>query len=147
MISRIALPSIACFVVFRHAQRDVARFARDRGRIAAVLEFAVKMLGDEVRGAAGDVDVLADQIAVHPRDEVVGIEVEILDVRIQLGADVVAQPLRIHSDLEIAQRADAGAARLGHFLAGYRDEAMGVDVIGHFVGRPANFSIAGQNSV
>ncbi len=103
--------------------------------VAAVLEFAPKVLGDEARGPARDVDVLADQIAVHPRDEVVRVEVQILDVRIQLGADVVAQPLRIHSDLEIAQRADAGSARLGHLLARNRDEAMGVDVIGHLVGR------------
>ena len=69
------------------------------------------------------------------REEIVGIEVEVLDVGVQLGGDVVAQPLGVHAELEIAQRVDAGAARLGHLLAGNADEAVDVDVVGHLVGR------------
>ena len=133
------LAELARFVVSGHPQRDVTRFARDQRCVAGVLERSAKILHDEGCGPARDVDVFADQIAVHPRDEVVRIEIQILDARIQLGADVVAQPLRIHPDREISQRADAGAAGLGHLLAGHRDEAVRVDVIGYFVGRSGEF--------
>src|SRR5207253_9895588 len=46
-----------------------------------------------------------------------------------------AKPLRIEAEIEIKIRTDAGAARLRHFLAGERDEAMHEDVVGHFVRR------------
>src|SRR5690606_35444728 len=80
-------------------------FLQGRG-VADVGQPAVEEFGDEVGGAAGDVDVLADQVTVDALDEVVRIEVEVFDVRIQLGGDVVAQPFRIHADFEVAQRRD-----------------------------------------
>ena len=129
------LADIAGFVVFGHLTRHVARLPGDRRSVIGVPELAAKMLRDEAGSPARNIDVLADQIAVHARDEVFGVEVEILDVRVQLGTDVIAQPLGVHPDLEITQRADAGPAGLGHFLAGHRDEAMGVDVIGNLVRR------------
>ncbi len=89
---------------------------------------------NEPGAPARDVHVLADEVRVHPRHEVVGVEVDVLDVRAQLGSDVVAQPLRVQPDLEIAQRADPGAARLGHLLARHRDEAVHVDVVRHAIG-------------
>ncbi len=97
---------------------------------------ALEPLADEPRAPARDVHVLADQVRVHPRDEVVGIEVDVLDGRVQLRGDVVAQPLRVHPELEVLERADAGAAGLRHLLAGERDEAVHVHVVRHAVGRP-----------
>ena len=38
----------------------------------------------------------------------------------ELGGDVVAQPLGVHADLEVAQRREAGAAALAHLLAARR---------------------------
>src|SRR5688572_33175521 len=76
--------------------------------------------------------IFTDQIAVHSRYKIIGIEVDILDAAIELGRDVVAQPFRIHTDVEVAQRADAGAARFGHFFSANLDEAVHVDVVWHF---------------
>ena len=86
------------------------------------------MFLEKASGATRDIHVLADQVAVHPRDEVVRIEVDVLDLVVELRGDVIAQPLRIHADFEISLRADSGPARLGHFLAGHGNEAVHVDV-------------------
>ena len=51
-------------------------------------------------------------------------------LRVQLGGDVVAQPLGVHAELEVAQRRDAGAAALAHLLAADRDEAVHEHVVG-----------------
>src|SRR5438067_4522183 len=89
---------------------------------------SIKVLREKRRGPARDIHVLPDQIAVHPPDEVVRVEVDVLDAVVELRGDVVAQPLRIHSNVEVALRTDAGPARLGHLLAGHGNEAMYVDV-------------------
>src|SRR5204863_631714 len=52
---------------------------------------------------------------------------------VQLGCDVVAEPFRIQSEVEIEVRADAGPARFRHLLAGEGDEAVHVDPVGHLV--------------
>jgi hypothetical protein len=52
-------------------------------------------------------------------------------VAVELGRDVVAQPLGVHADVEVAQRRDAGAAALAHLLAADGDEAVHVDAVGH----------------
>ncbi len=96
---------------------------------------AAETLGQEARAAAGDVDVLAHEVAVHPRHEILGVEVDVLHRGVQLGGDVVAQPLRVHAEVQVAQRIDAGAARLGHLLARDADEAVHEDVVGHLVRR------------
>src|SRR3546814_21165053 len=88
------------------------------------------MLGDEIGGAAGDVDVLADQVAVDARDEIVGIEVDVFDPGVQLGGDVVAQPFGVHADVQVAQRRNAGAPAFGHFSAAARDDAVHIDRAG-----------------
>ena len=133
-----------------HLAKRFAEFARrvELGDLAALrlelakkrrsrwlAEHAAELAVDKHRGAARDVDVFADQVAVHPCDEVFRIEIEILDVGVELGGDVVAQPLRVHAELEVAQRADAGAARLRHFVARDGDEAVYVDVVGRLVAR------------
>ncbi len=108
-------------------------------RVAAVFELATEMLRDEIRRTAGDVDVFSDEIAVDPGDEVIRIEIEVLDVRIQLRRDVIPQPFRIHPDIEVAQRAQTRAARLRHLLAGELDEPVDVHVVGDLVRRPGKF--------
>ena len=91
---------------------------------------AAEALAEEARRAAGDVDVLADQVAVDAGDEVVGVEVDVLDLGVELGRDVVAQPLGVQADLEVLQRRDAGAAALAHLLAVHGDEAVHEDLVG-----------------
>ena len=44
-------------------------------------QLAVKALGQKACGAGGDVDELADQIAVHPQHEVFGVEVDVFIAR------------------------------------------------------------------
>src|SRR5258708_13424614 len=75
-----------------------------------VRHLAIKISSEKARTAARDVDVLADEVAIDTRNEVVGIEVDIFDIGVEFGCDVIAQPLRIHSELEIAQRVDPRAA-------------------------------------
>ena len=65
---------------------------------------------------------------------------------IQLGCDVVAQPLGIQTQLQIAQRRDAGAPAFAHLLAADGDEAVHVDVVRHLCA-PLKCNIAGQNKV
>ena len=96
---------------------------------------AVEALGDEAGATAGDVDVLAHQVGVHPGDEVVQAQVDVLHGVVELGGIVVAQPLRIEPLLEIALGGDESAARLGHLLPVHRQEAVGEDPGGGTVAR------------
>ena len=98
-------------------------------------QLAVEVPREKRRRAARDVDVLADEVAVDARDEVVGIEVDVLDLRVELRGDVVAQPLGIEAEVEVDVGADAGAARLRHLLAGGREEAVDEHVVRHLVRR------------
>ena len=52
-------------------------------------------------------------------------------MRVQLGRDVIAQPFRVHADIEVTQRRDAGTARLRHLLAADGNEAMHEDIVRH----------------
>jgi hypothetical protein len=91
-------------------------------------QFAVEFLGDEAGAARGDVDVLADQVGIYAGDEVFAGEVQVLDLGVQLEGDVVTQPFRVHAQVQVAQRRDAGAARLGHFLVVDGQVAVHVDL-------------------
>ena len=99
-------------------------------------ELTAKALGDETGGAAGDIDVLADQIGVDARDEVLKVQVDVLDLAVQLGGVVVAQPLGVQTLVEIALRRDEGAAALAHLLSADSQIAVGEDA-----GRRAQASI------
>ncbi len=101
------------------------------GRERLFRERPAEALADEAGGAARDVHVLADQVGVHPREEVVGIEVQVLHSRVQLGGEVVAHPFGVQPQLDVALRAHRDAARLGHLLARQLQEAVHVDVVGH----------------
>jgi hypothetical protein len=56
-----------------------------------------------------------------------------LDIAVELCGDVVAQPLGIHFEIEIAQRVDTRAARFGHLVARDGDEAVDVNVVRRLV--------------
>ena len=88
---------------------------------------AAEMLVQDGCVAADDIDVLPDEVAVYPRDEVLQAEVYVLHRRPQLGGVVVAQPFRVEALVEVALRGDKGAARLGHLLAVDGQEAVSVD--------------------
>ena len=115
----------------------VAHHGQQRIAVAAhgLRQPAGEALAEEAGTTGDDVDVLADQVAIHPRHEVLASEVDILHGGIHFRRQVIAQPVRVHADFEVAQRADTGAARLGHLLAADGDEAVHVHLVGHFVGR------------
>ena len=96
---------------------------------------AAESLGQEAGSAAGDVDVFAHQIAVDPGDEVFRVEVDVLDPGVELGRDVVAQPLGVQAEFEVAQRADAGATALAHLVVVDRQKTVHVDVVRHLAAR------------
>ena len=106
--------------LFGKAQAPAHRVVPGNG----VAQLSAETLGDEARRAAADVDVLADQVRVHARNEILRIEVDIFHLGIQFGRDVITQPFRVHADLEVAQRRDACAARLRHFFTRHGDEAV-----------------------
>mmetsp|Transcript_31905 Transcript_31905/g.74920 ORF Transcript_31905/g.74920 Transcript_31905/m.74920 type:complete len:389 (-) Transcript_31905:1741-2907(-) len=92
---------------------------------------AVEALGQEAGGARGDVDELADQVAVDAGDEVLGVEVDVLDAVVQLGGDVVAQPFGVQAQAQVLQRVQPGTAALAHLLAAVDGhEAVHEDVVG-----------------
>ena len=130
MISRSALPNSRSSYSARDRRRR-ARAARRaaRGRRADVgRQLAAEALGEEARRAAGDVDVLADQVALTRAMKSSGLKSMSSTLRVELGGDVVAQPLGVHAERRGSlQRVDAGAAALAHLLAADRDEAVHED--------------------
>ena len=91
---------------------------------------AVEMLVDESGAATGDVDELADQVAVHARREVFEVEVEVIHAARGLGGEVVAQVLGIEAAVEVGTRHDEGAARLRHLGAVHRQVAVDLQAVG-----------------
>ena len=142
----VAVGDVGHFHDFAQRLAEFARFeiCRDAGLARAVLavqgagdpffrvigqgrrQLAVEFLRDEAGAAAGDVHVLADQVAVHARDEVLAREVQVLDPGVQLEREVVAQPFRVHAQLQVAQRRDARAARLRHLFVVHGQVAVDV---------------------
>ena len=94
-------------------------------------QMAVKTLGQKASCARGDIDVFADQIAVDAGDEIGRVEVDVFDMAVQLGGDVVAQRLGVQPQLQVLQRVDAGAPALAHLVAAVDgQEAVNEDVVG-----------------
>ena len=108
------------FAVFARCVVRAGRFGlhlRNRQPVGAVVlrlgrrpQFAREILRNEIGRPARDVHVLPDEVAVDARDEVVGIEIEILDLAVELRGEVIAKPFRIESEVEIDIGADARAA-------------------------------------
>ena len=103
---------LALLVSLRDVRRGVAQGFEPRSVGASQL--AGEFLADETRAAAGDIDVLANEIGIDAGDEVVEPQVDIFHRAVQLGGVVVAQPFRVKSLGEIAFGGDEGAARLAH---------------------------------
>ena len=92
----------------------------------------VKPLGDKACGTAGNVDVFADQVGVHARHEVVGVEVDIFITLRELGGQVVAQPFGVHLQAQVLERIQPRAAAFAHFFAVvHRHETVHEHVVGH----------------
>ena len=121
----------AAFVIPGNLRRCCRKLFRDFGGHRRLGELAGKFLADKAGCAAGDVHILADQIAVDARQEIVGIEIEVLDLVVQLGGDVVAQPFGIEAQFDVLGGAEADAARFGHLLAGDLQEAVHKDIVRH----------------
>ena len=96
-------------------------------------QLAAKALGNEARCARRDVDVLAHQVRVDPRHEVVGVEVDVLVAAVELGGQVIAQPLGVHAQFQVLQGVQTGASALAHFFAVvHGQEAVHKNLVGHF---------------
>jgi hypothetical protein len=147
MISRTALPnsrsSYNCSTVARCARRVSSSTRPSTPRSADSLP--AKALGEKARGAAGDVDVLADEVGIDAGDEVLGVELDILDAGVELGGDVVAQPLGVQPQLEVAQRAQP----VPRLLLIFSPPTVMKPCTNTWLGtlRPLKCSMAGQNSV
>ncbi len=74
---------------------------------------------DKTGGTGGDVDVFAHQVAVHARDKILQIQVDVFDFAVQFGGNIVAHPFRVQAAVQIRLGSDKGAARFGHFLPVY----------------------------
>ena len=120
------LGEAALFVVLGDLVGSGGKALEQLGRVQRIRQLAVETLGDEVRAAAGDVDVLAHQVRIDSGHEVVEVQVEILDLARQLGGEVVAQEFR-RQMFQPGARLDEGAARLGHLLAVDGEKAVRMD--------------------
>ena len=98
--------------------------------VALVVQLAIEIFADEVGGTACDVDVLADQVTVDAGNEILGVEINVFDLGIELGRNVVAQPFGVHADVQIAKRRNAGATAFGHFLAADGNEPVNIQLVG-----------------
>jgi hypothetical protein len=81
LAQRLAVLALSYSSATVSAMRRAGRRAARALGTPTSAELAAEALGDEAGGAAGDVDVLAHQVAVDARDEVLGVEVEVLDAR------------------------------------------------------------------
>ena len=80
-------------------------------------QLAFKALGQKPRRPACNIHKLTNQVAVDPRHEIIGVEVNVFVARRELGRQVVAQPLGVHAQAQVLERVQAGAAAFAHLLA------------------------------
>ena len=104
----------------RHEAGVSPRFRQD------CCQLAIETLFDEAGAAAGQVDELADHVAVHPSHEVAQVEVEVIHAARGLGCEVIAQRFRREARIQIRPRHHEGAARLAHLGAVHGQVAVDV---------------------
>ena len=121
---------LARLVEIADAARRGREFALDIGPEIRLAEPVLEAFGDEPHAPAGDVHVLPHQVAVHPRHEVIEIQVDVFHGRAELGRVVVAQPLRIQLEVEVTLCGDECAPALRHLLAIDGEESVGEDAGG-----------------
>ena len=61
-----------------------------------------KAFHQKAGAATCNIDVLTNQVAVDPRNEVAQIEVKVLHAVVELSCKIVAEPLRIKARLDYA---------------------------------------------
>ena len=107
---------VAVFVAVCNGAIGISLAEFSRGILVDLAQLAAEALADEPGATAGDVDVLADQVAVDAGGEVFQVEVDVFHRPIQLGRVVVAQPFRVEV-VQIALGGDEGAAGFRHLEA------------------------------
>ena len=112
---------------FRRRTQAIEQRATFHAQVGA--QPASEAFGQKARRAARDIDVLAHQVAVDAGDKVFRIEVDVFDPRVQFGGNVVAQPLRIQTELQVFERRNARAATLAHLLAQHGQVSVHIDVL------------------
>ena len=112
--------------------RGLADFIDQGGVVELVGEHAGEILADEAGAAAGDVDELADEVGVHPLDEIFEVEVEIVNAGAEFRREVVAQVFGVQV-VQIGAGVDEGAPGLRHLGAVDGDEAVDEDRVGRAV--------------
>ena len=95
-------------------------------------ESSFKTFGDEASTPGRNVDELSNQVGIHPCNEVIRVEVNVLHLGIQFCRDVVTHPLGIHAKGEVLQGVDARSTALAHLLPADRDEAVNKNIGGCF---------------
>src|SRR5260364_312008 len=75
---------------------------------------------------------LTRKLAVHARCKIAQVQVDIFHRTIELRGEVVAQPFRIQTRVEITLRGDKSSARFRHFLT-----ADGQKAVREHIGRRA----------
>ena len=98
------LGEFARLVVLGDSRRGGADGADRRQLGGGRRQLPGEAFGDEAGGAAGDIDVLADQVGIDAGDEILEVEVDVLHTCRQLGGVVIAQPLRVEAGGEVALR-------------------------------------------
>src|SRR3546814_14886015 len=71
---------------------------------------------DAIGRPAGVIDVLADQVAVDAGHEIVGDEIDVFNLAVEFGGEVIAQPFGIHPYVDVAQRGYSGSPAFRHFF-------------------------------
>ena len=81
MVSRMARPYSRCSKAAPMLSPAATNSLVELRGIQRAGQLAVEALADEAGAAAGQVHDLAHQVGVHPRDEVVEVEVDVVEAR------------------------------------------------------------------
>src|SRR5690606_28846874 len=90
--------------------RGITQLREQRMAKRRRIDLAIEALHQEACGAAGNIHVLANQITVDACYEVIEVEVDVFHAGVKLGSEVITQPFRIQSAVDIALRGDEGTA-------------------------------------
>ena len=86
---------LAAFIQFRYFGIGCANRNQQGMLHGIVRNHTAKTLHQKAGTATRNIDVLTNQVAVDPRNEVAQIEVKVLHAVVELSRKIVAEPLRI----------------------------------------------------